>query len=81
VLGSSSAVTTAVCLSPLYVTACTTARPVKTNSTVVRQINHLTVFSGLRCYLKSSVAQWLERLLREREVVGLIPDCVIPKTL
>ena len=29
----------------------------------------------------AAVAQWLERLPREREVVGSIPDRVIPKTL
>ena len=28
-----------------------------------------------------AVAQWLERSPREREVVGSIPDRVIPKTL
>ena len=29
----------------------------------------------------AAVAQWLERSPREREVVGSIPDPVIPKTL
>ena len=29
----------------------------------------------------AAVAQWLERSPREREVVGSIPDRVIPKTL
>ena len=31
--------------------------------------------------LTAAVAQWLERSPREREVVGSIPDRVIPKTL
>ena len=31
--------------------------------------------------LTKNVAQWLERSPREREVVGSIPDRVIPKTL
>ena len=30
--------------------------------------------------ITAAVAQWLERSPREREVVGLIPDRVIPKT-
>ena len=29
----------------------------------------------------AAVAEWLERLPREREVVGSIPDRVIPETL
>ena len=29
----------------------------------------------------AAVSQWLERSPREREVVGSIPDRVIPKTL
>ena len=31
--------------------------------------------------LTAAVAQWLERSPREREVVGSVPDRVIPKTL
>ena len=31
--------------------------------------------------LTAAVAQWLERSPRKREVVGSIPDHVIPKTL
>ena len=34
----------------------------------------------IKC-LTAAVAQWLERSPREREVVGSIPDRVIPKTL
>ena len=35
----------------------------------------------LRFIMTAAVAQWLERSPREREVVGSIPDRVIPKTL
>ena len=36
---------------------------------------------ALKMCLTAAVAQWLERSPREREVVGSIPDRVIPKTL
>ena len=32
-------------------------------------------------YVTASVAQWLERSPLKCEVVGSIPDCVIPKTV
>ena len=34
-----------------------------------------------QAFITAAVAQWLERSPREREVVGSIPDRVIPKTL
>jgi len=56
-------------------------RQTNMNKSIFSGTEFLTFYCDCFRFTPAAVAHWLERLPREREVVGSIPDRVIQKTL